>query len=387
MPQTTPITLATWRTPGVIATAFRTVPDFIPTARIAAAPAAPSDLPEGPTADFAAFDVALAPDRHFDLPTLLAATATDAFLVVQHGRIVHETYGNGLDAATPHILMSMSKAVTGLVASRLAEAGTLDLEAPVAALVPGIAETSWRGATLRHLLDMRAGAALDAATLAAYAAATGWEALPAGAPPADLAGFFAGMAPLPGSHGGAFKYDSANTDLLGLALERATGKSYAELVSEHLWQPMGAAHDAFVTVDGRGAARCSGGVCATARDVARLGQLVLDAGRRGPRQSVPARVIDDLWTGGDAGAWSAGQFGASFGAMGLGTTRYRNGWYIVDGPPRLLFAMGIHGQNLFVVPDHGLVIVKLSSLVTPIDPPAIMLAHRAVTEIARRLSP
>ena len=73
--------------------------------------------------------------------------------------------------------------------------------------------------------------------------------------------------------------------------------------------------------------------------------------------------------------------------MGLGTTRYRNGWYIVDGPPRLLFAMGIHGQNLFVVPDQGLVIVKLSSLVTPIDPTAIMLAHRAVTEIARLLGP
>lgn len=385
MSQNTPVTLATWRTPGIIATAFRTVPDFIPTARIAAARGTPSDLPEGPLVDLNGIDVALTPDRRFDLPALLAATATDAFLVLHHGRIVHETYGNGLDAETPHILMSMSKAVTGLVASLLAEAGTLDLKAPVAALAPEIADTSWRGATLRHLLDMRAGAVLDAATLAAYAAATGWEALPAGAPPADLAGFFAGMAPVPGAHGGAFKYDSANTDLLGLALERATGRSYAELVSRHLWQPMGAAHDAFVTLDARGAARCSGGICATARDVARLGQLVLDSGRRGPHQIVPARVIEDLWNGGDAAAWSAGQFGASFAAMGLGTTRYRNGWYIVDGPPRLLFAMGIHGQNLFVVPDHALVIVKLSSLVMPIDPPAIMLAHRAVTEIARRL--
>ena len=387
MSQNSPVTLATWRTPDVIATAFRTVPDFIPTARIAAAPGAPSDLPEGPMADFGAFDVALAPDRHFDLPALLAATATDAFLVLQHGRIVHESYGNGLDAETPHILMSMSKAVTGLVASLLGKAGTLDLEAPVATLVPEIADTSWRGATVRHLLEMRAGAALDAATLAAYAAATGWEALPAGAPPADLARFFAGMAPVSGAHGGAFKYDSANTDLLGLALEHATGRSYAQLASELLWQPMGAAHDAFITVDSRGAARCSGGVCATARDVARLGQLVLDGSRRGPHQVVAQSVIDDLWTGGDAGAWHAGQFGASFGAMGLGTTRYRNGWYIVDGPPRLLFAMGIHGQNLFVVPDHGLVIVKLSSLVTPIDPPAIMLAHRAVTEVARLLGP
>ena len=71
--------------------------------------------------------------------------------------------------------------------------------------------------------------------------------------------------------------------------------------------------------------------------------LLPDALLRGnaSRQLVPARVIDDLWTGGDAGAWRTGQFGASFGAMGLGTTRYRNGWYIVDGPPRLLFAMGI----------------------------------------------
>ena len=134
MSQNIPVTLATWRTADVIATAFRSIRDFIPTARIAAAPAAPSNLPEGPMADFGAFDVALVPDRHFDLPALLAATATDAFLVVQHGRIVHETYGNGLDAGTPHILMSMSKAVTGLVASILAEAGTLDLEAPVAAL-------------------------------------------------------------------------------------------------------------------------------------------------------------------------------------------------------------------------------------------------------------
>ena len=49
--------------------------------------------------------------------------------------------------------------------------------------------------------------------------------------------------------------------------------------------------------------------------------------------------------------------------------------------------MGIHGQNLFVVPDHGLVIVKLSSLVTPIDPTAIILVHRAVTEVARLLPP
>ena len=72
-------------------------------------------------ANFGAFGVALAADRHFDLPALLAATATDVFLVLQHGRIIHESYGDGLDAETPHLLMSMAMAVTGLVVSVLAE--------------------------------------------------------------------------------------------------------------------------------------------------------------------------------------------------------------------------------------------------------------------------
>ena len=71
--------------------------------------------------------------------------------------------------------------------------------------------------------------------------------------------------------------------------------------------------------------------------------------------------------------------------MKLGRMRYRSGWYIIDDAPRTLFAMGIHGQNLFVVPSHRLVIVKLSSLATAIDPMAIVLAHRAVPELARLL--
>ena len=373
-------TLANWRTAGFTAQAFRTVPAFMPTARIAADAAHARALPEAPRA-IDGFGIQLAPGKSFDLPQLLAATATDAFVVLHDGRIVHESYGNGLNAETPHILMSMSKAVTGLVAGVLGANGTLDVEAPVSSLVPEIAQTSYRGATIRQLLDMRARAVFDPPTLAAYAASTGWEAPAADGPPPDLKSFFAAMAQVPGAHGGAFKYDSANTDLLGIALERATGQSFAELAGDLLWKPMGAAQDAFVTLDSRGAARCSGGVGATARDVARLGQLVLqDSGR-----IVPPGVIDDLWNRGDEEAWKTGEFGKSFRAMKLGRMRYRSGWYIIDDAPRTLFAMGIHGQNLFVVPSHRLVIVKLSSLATAIDPMAIVLAHRAVPELARLL--
>lgn len=370
-------TLANWRTAGFTAQAFRTVPVLIPTARIAADPGRARVLSESP-GDLDRIIVELAPGKSFDLPQLLAATATDAFVVLHEGRIVHESYGNGLDAGTPHILMSMSKAVTGLIAGVLRATGKLDVEASVSCLVPEIAETSYGGATIRQLLDMRGHAVFDAPTLAAYAASTGWEA-PAidGALP-DLKAFFAGMARTPGAHGGAFKYDSANTDLLGIVLERATGQSFAELASDLVWRPMGAQHDAFVTVDSRGAARCSGGVGATARDVARLGQLVLEDSR----MIVPLGVIDDLWDGGDAEAWETGEFGQSFRAMKLGRMRYRSGWYVIDDAPRILFGMGIHGQNLFVVPSQRLVIVKLSSLAAAIDPMAIVLTHRAVHAIA-----
>src|SRR5204862_5474770 len=106
-----------------------------------------------------------------------------------------------------------------------------------------------------------------------------------------------------GAHGGAVHYVSPNTDLLGWVIERAAGERYADLMSELLWKPMGAARSAYITVDRLGAPRCAGGVCATARDLARVGQLILDGGARGSRQIVPESWIDDITRCGDRQAW------------------------------------------------------------------------------------
>ena len=88
---------------------------------------------------------------------LLDQTYTDGFLVIRHGVIVTERYFNGMRADTPHLLMSVSKSITGLVAGALAGKGELDVTAPAEAIVPELAGTSFEGATVRHLLDMRAG--------------------------------------------------------------------------------------------------------------------------------------------------------------------------------------------------------------------------------------
>ena len=65
---------------------------------------------------------------------------------------------------------------------------------------------------------------------------------------------------------------------------------------------------------------------------------------------------------------------------------YRSGWYVIHDAPKTLFAMGIHGQNLFIDPADSLVIVKVSSQGAPIDYQAIALTHRAVAEIRRCLA-
>ena len=93
-----------------------------------------------------------------------------------------------------------------------------------------------------------------------------------------------------GPHGGPFNYVSPNTDLLGWAIERAMGRRYADLMSELIWKPMGARRSAYITVDRLGAPRCAGGVCATVRDLARVGQLIVEDGARGSMQSHPGEL-------------------------------------------------------------------------------------------------
>ena len=62
---------------------------------------------------------------------------------------------------------------------------------------------------------------------------------------------------------------------------------------------------------------------------------------------------------------------------------YRSGWYVINDQPQLTFAMGIHGQNLFVDAANAIVIAKLSSWPQPVEGPSIWLTHQAVAEFTR----
>jgi CubicO group peptidase (beta-lactamase class C family) len=179
-----------------------------------------------------------------------------------------------------------------------------------------------------------------------------------------------------GKHGGRFHYVSPNSDLLGWVIERATGQRFADLMSRYIWKPMGAQYSAYITVDRLGAPRCAGGICATARDLARLGQVVADGGACEGRQIIPAACIDDIARNGSADAWEAGVFAPFFPGRRM---HYRNKWYADLGEPPLLFALGIHGQYLFVDRQNQLVIVMMSSQADPLDAELISLTMTAVS--------
>jgi CubicO group peptidase (beta-lactamase class C family) len=369
------VTLANWRTPPFNKWAFHHVREIVPCADIANNPADVMALPE-----------AL---RELELDEFLETTDTDAFVVLHRGRLLFEYYANGMTADTPHILMSVTKSMLGLLVGVLAARGKLDPERPVTEVLPELAGTGYRGASIRHLLDMRSGIAFDEDYLATsgpiveYRKSTGWNPPQAGDAPSDLRSFYRQLKDSDGPHGGRFHYVSPNTDLLGWAIERATGRRYADLMSEFIWRPMGAARSAYITVDRLGAPRCAGGMCVTARDLARVGQLILDGGRRGEVAVLPAAWIDDMAKNGDAGAWAAGDFVEYFPGLPM---HYRSQWYALNGKSPLLFGWGIYGQNLFVDRRRQIVIAKLSSQALPVDVERMALTLRTAMQIGELLS-
>jgi CubicO group peptidase (beta-lactamase class C family) len=165
-------------------------------------------------------------------------------------------------------------------------------------------------------------------------------------------------------------------------IERAAVQRYADLLGALLWQPMGAEHSAYITVDRLGAPRCAGGVCASVMDLARVGQLMVQGGKRDGMQIVPAEWLNDIVANGSPDAWSSGDFAQLFGPSPM---HYRSKWYVVRDQQPLVFGFGIHGQHLFVDRANELVIAKLSSQAMPIDEKRISLTMHGIAALRRYL--
>lgn len=348
------VSLANWRRSPFNHWAFHHVREVVPTARVSNDPS-----------DIWCLEPAEIDLSGADLDSAVTGIANDALVILHHGKIVHESYRNGMTAADPHILMSVSKSMLGLVAGTLVARGEIDVTAPVTEYLPELSRTAYAGATIRQALDMRVGIAFDedytanSGPIIEYRKAANWNPLEPGEFAHDLRSFQSLLTDADGEHGGRFHYVSPVTDMLAWLFERASGMRFADLISERLLQPVGAEHPGDLTVDRIGGSRAAGGLNLTARDLARIGQVMLQGGARGERQVLPASWVSDIWSGGDRDAWASGDMADRFADVGRS---YRSKWYHLPRPGGdMIHCMGIHGQYLFVCAQTQSVIAWFSS--------------------------
>jgi Beta-lactamase class C and other penicillin binding proteins len=386
-PEDRRVTLANWQDPPFNRWGFQHIRDLMPTARIRRGDGATWAMPRAER-DLSHVQLPLG-NRSVDLDTVLAETFTDGFLVLHRGRVVTERYLNGLTPDTTHLLMSVSKSVTSAVCGSLVEAGLLSPADLVTRHVPEMAGTSWDGCTVRHLLDMRAGTRFNEnyddldADVRVYEQIYLWRPRTHPNLAADITAYYPTLVNQ-GPHGGPFDYRSILTDMLAWVMERAAGARLADLISAHLWQPMGAEFDAEITVDAHGNPMADGGICTTLRDLARFGQLLANDGRRGSTSVVPeAWIRDTLTPDPDSVAAFAATAGPEQRRRG---SYYRNQIWVLDPALPIFYGSGLNGQTVWVHGPAEVVIAKFSTWNVPWSDELALQTRQALLALSEEIA-
>jgi CubicO group peptidase (beta-lactamase class C family) len=382
------VTLDNWQSSPQLHWTFQHVADFLPTAVISrgVGPIAKLRSAPAPLAD-------LSMVRPDGFPTTVGAvmgtTATDGWTVVHRDTILVEEYFGGMVPETSHLLMSVSKSLVAGVVGALNGSGALDVDAPVTAYVPVLANSGYAGATVRNLLDMRSGIAFSenyldpAAEVRVLEQAIGWAPRTSPEIPTTMYDFLVSLQQK-SIHGGPFEYRSCETDVLGWICEAASGIRMPELMSQVLWGRIGARGDATIGVDSMGTGMFDGGINARLLDMVRFGSLYLREGvSLTGEQVVPAAWIADTFAG---GIDSREAFANSPGDNRMPGGMYRNQCWFPYSGNNVLLCLGIHGQMIYVNRAAGVVAAKLSSWPVPQDAQMLFSTISAFDAISAELA-
>jgi CubicO group peptidase (beta-lactamase class C family) len=284
-----------------------------------------------------------------DLLRMLQEERSAAFLVIHQGRLLHETYFAPYTASSRSNSFSMSKTVVTMLAGAAVADGILPgFDMPLYTYLPEYASDP-RGAkaTLAQLSAMSSG---HEWTEHYYLPLNPTTRLYFGG---DVTGtvLAQGFERDPGT---AFEYSSASTQVLALALHRALRAHRRELtlsgyLSTRFWQPMGMEGDASWSLD---RPRADGGmemayccIHSSARNFARFGQLLLQEGRWGERQLLPAEFVQRITRPNGF----VSHYGHSL-------------WMDPTHSAPFYFFQGHLGQYVIVVPSAQLVLVRLGQV-------------------------
>jgi CubicO group peptidase (beta-lactamase class C family) len=291
------------------------------------------------------------------LADFLASTGTTAFLVLKDDQLLYEGYFNGADRSSTQTSFSVAKSFgSALIGIAIAEGSIAGLDDPITRYLPELAgRPGLDQVHIRHLLTMTSGLRYNG---------TGMGGSPFGDDAysyydPDLRALALGVqAEIP--PGGRWQYDNFHPLLLGMILERATGRTVSAYLSEKLWQPLGMEAPGSWSLDSRhdGFEKMESGLNGRAIDFAKFGRLYLRGGSWDGRQLVP-RAWVEASTRHDPAV--AGPATSPPGEEWARSLDYGCLWWLDPRAPGRFFAMGNLGQYIYVAPDRDAVLVRFGT--------------------------
>jgi CubicO group peptidase (beta-lactamase class C family) len=290
---------------------------------------------------------------------------TDSLAVVHNGRLVYETYRNGMTESDRHVAHSCSKTMTTMMVGIAIDDGRLDPTCVIGDYVPELAAlTAWDRVTLQHVLDMATGIDLEEhyerpeSMYWRYAEAVGYYAGPPERRIGTLGFAVEELTRSAEEPGSRFNYGSYLTNLLPIALAHVYGVPAPALYEERIYRHLGAERPALVNIDSAGRPIVEGQVNLTLRDFVRWGHLLADAGRSlDGAQVVPTAWVDDTFA---SSPHRAAAFARGEDAEAMPGAEYHNQTWVLE-PGRVVSMLGIHGQFCWVDRVSGVMITGFSS--------------------------
>jgi CubicO group peptidase (beta-lactamase class C family) len=291
--------------------------------------------------------------RRYNSDEYLKRQRVMGLLVIKEGQIVLERYQFNRNESNRFQSESMAKSVSALlVGIAIAEGHIKSVDDLAKQYVPELVDHPYGETSIRHLLQMSSGVkySLD------YTESDDETILIRGSAGNLGPGGVNTVMPFKNNKriyepGKKFQYGSCQTQVLGLVLRQAIGKSLADYLSEKIWQPMGAESDASWQIDksGQEAAFCCLG--ATLRDFGRLGMLLANDGVSDGKQIVPQEWVHEATQ--PTPGYPHLKPGVDHPYFGYG---YQ--FWVFPGSKRRFALQGTRGQAVFVDPELKLVMVQ-----------------------------
>ena len=299
----------------------------------------------------------------FDLDAHLSTQRVAGLIVIQDNKIRLEKYGLGFDAASRWTSFSVAKSFTSSLAGAALRDGSIkSLDDKVTAYIPGLKGSAYDDVTVRQLLTMTSGVKWNEDyTDPKSDVALFNQQQPE--PGLDITVSYMKRLPREAPAGSKWVYKTGETNLIGVLVSQATGKTLSEYLSEKIWKPYGMEKDAVWMVGSTNHEISGCCVSATLRDYARIGQFILDGGKS---------VLADGWLA------QATTKQADIGAPGRG---YGFQWWTYDDGS--FAAQGIFGQSIYINPQLKLIIATFGNWPTATDRKVLQPAREAFFKAVR----